>query len=200
VRLGRCVNALLKWKKGTQGNMQGAISKLQRKILTMQTAEDVPDTNATKRLQAELQGLLDMEEMWWRQRAKENWLRYGDRNTKFYHASANSKRSRNYVRQITDEGGQLWETTEAVGEAFVGYFTRLFSAGPAGDLDPCIQYIQSQVTEEMNFELMRPFTADEIQFALFQMAPLKAPGPDGLNASFFQTNWAIMGDEVCVLF
>jgi hypothetical protein len=38
---------------------------------------------------------------------------------------------------------------------------------------------------------------EEIEVALFQMAPLKAPGPDGLNACFFQYNWPPMREEVC---
>jgi hypothetical protein len=38
---------------------------------------------------------------------------------------------------------------------------------------------------------------EEIEVALFQMAPLKALGPDGLNACFYQTNWTILKEEVC---
>jgi hypothetical protein len=41
------------------------------------------------------------------------------------------------------------------------------------------------------------FTEEEVYIALHQMALLKAPGPDGMNAGFFQQNWAIMGLEVC---
>jgi hypothetical protein len=35
-----------------------------------------------------------------------------------------------------------------------------------------------------------------ISTALFQMALLKAPGPDGYNAGFFQKNWNIVGPKV----
>lgn len=49
----------------------------------------------------------------------------------------------------------------------------------------------------MNAALVEDFTAEEISAALNQMASLKAPGPDGLDACFFQQNWTLMGEEVC---
>jgi hypothetical protein len=84
-----------------------------------------------------------------------------------------------------------------VEEAFVSYFTNLFTAGPASGMEPCLQHVNQCVTLDMNTKLLKEFRREEITIALNQMAPLKAPGPDGFNAFFFQTNWATIGDEVC---
>ena len=90
------------------------------------------------------------------------------------------------MESIADERGMVWKNSKRVREAFIQYFTQLFTIGQAGDLNPCIQPLKCRVSVGMNLELTKNFTAEEITTALFQMQPLKAPSSDGLNACFFQ--------------
>ena len=52
------------------------------------------------------------------------------------------------------------------------------------------------VTESMSADLMRPFTSEEVGVAIKEMAPLKAPGPDGMPPLFYQTYWTDIGMDV----
>ena len=109
----------------------------------------------------------------------------GDRNTKFYHACANQRRKINMISKIRDELGITWDSPEDIQVTFVNYFSNLFSTGPIGDKESCIQPLSPRVTEEMNETLRKVFTKEEVGFALKQMAHLKALGPDGLPSRFF---------------
>ena len=62
--------------------------------------------------------------------------------------------------------------------------------------EPLLNLVGSKITAEMNFALCKPFTDEEISDALFQIGPLKAPGPDGFPTRFFQRNWELLRDEV----
>ena len=56
--------------------------------------------------------------------------------------------------------------------------------------------IQSRVTSEINLELISEFTKEEVELALKQMHPTKAPGLDGMSALFFQKYWDVVGNDI----
>jgi hypothetical protein len=56
--------------------------------------------------------------------------------------------------------------------------------------------LKEKVSADMNEKLCAEFSDKEIVDALFQIGPLKAPGPDGFLARFFQRNWGILKEEV----
>ena len=52
------------------------------------------------------------------------------------------------------------------------------------------------VTDEKRAELDKPYTSEEVGEAIRQIAPLKAPRPDGMPPLFYQTYWADVGMDV----
>ena len=60
----------------------------------------------------------------------------------------------------------------------------------------CWNLWKTKVTDDMNRTLTKPFLAEEISDALFQIGPLKAPGPDNFSARFYQRNWEVLKEDV----
>ena len=52
------------------------------------------------------------------------------------------------------------------------------------------------ISADMNKDLVRVFTREEVEAALKDMEPLSAPGSDGMPPIFFQTYWSVVGDDV----
>ena len=63
-------------------------------------------------------------------------------------------------------------------------------------MENVIAPIPTIVTSEMNSELSRAFTREEVVCALKQLHPSKSPNPDGMSALFFQKYWSIIGTNV----
>ena len=56
--------------------------------------------------------------------------------------------------------------------------------------------VRSLIMADLNEKLSVDFKAWEVQMAIKQMAPLKAPGPDGMPPIFFQNYWPLIGTKV----
>jgi hypothetical protein len=192
-----CKNNLLGWQLKDMGRPKREFEAKCKKLASLQGEGYNPDVRQASELQRELQGQLEQEELRWRQRAKMNWLVNGDRNSKYFHACANQRRKANTIKKIRDESGCIWETQAEIGSAFETYFKVLFSSGGMVEIEDCLGSVEGRISEEMNESLVRPFVEEEVRLALFQMAPMKAPGPDGFNEGFFQKNWDVVGPEVC---
>ena len=85
---------------------------------------------------------------------------------------------------------------EEISALLVSYYQQLFTSSNPNGIETVLEVVPHVVTEEMNTDLTREFTKVEVVHALKQMAPLNAPGPDGMPPIFYQHYWHLIGDDV----
>lgn len=158
-------------------------------------ADSVRDGNfqEVERLKAELNKLCDREEQMWHQRSRVQWIKHGDKNTKFFHGTATQRKRRNFIKGLKDNVG-VWQTDGGrVSKMLIDYYTSLFASSNHQNLESILDGVQEVVTGEMNGYLTAPYTSEEVEIAIKDMAPSKAPGPDGRPPLFYPTYWSNVG-------
>lgn len=139
------------------------------------------------------------EELYWKQRAKTQWLKDGDANTAFFHNCTIQKRRRNRLERIKNHSGD-WEMDEhQVRSVIKDYFKNLFTSEGPRDWGDILAFIPAVISDDINATLLAPISDEEIRITVFQMGALKSPGPDGFSGIFYQKYWSIVGHDVCRL-
>lgn len=139
------------------------------------------------KLNTELRTLLDQEEVFYAQKARANWLKLGDKNTKYFHTQA-FRRKRNQITRIRDPNG-LWVEGDVLHHTFIQAFKLRFTADQIPNpllMSNFLQVVEPCITSQDNVNLA-PVSDSEMEYAVLGIWPLKAPGPDGLQAVFYQT-------------
>lgn len=78
----------------------------------------------------------------------------------------------------------------------VNYFQELFSSARQNSTSSVLDQVQLVITSEMNIQLSSRFMASEVVVALKEMAPLKAPDPDGMPPLFYQHFWPLFYGDI----
>ena len=146
-------------------------------------------------LRHEINILIEKEEIYWKQRSCISWLCEGDRNTKFFHAKA-STRKKNLIVSLKEMDGTMIKLQSNIERVIIQHFSTLFQSSNPNAIEEVVAHIPRVVTKEMNDWLMRDFHPEEVRFSLFHMHPSKAPSLDGMTAFFFQKFWHIVGADV----
>ena len=196
-KIEKCSKDLEWWEKKVFGNVRRELEE-KKKMLAKIKAETMRrgDNSQLRELKVEIHDLMDKETLMWSQRSRVLWLKNGDRNSKFFHKKATQRFKKNSILGIEDKRGNWQEQPEVIEDIIVEYFAELFTTRNSVIEEGSLSFIPRLVTDEINEQLMGEFMEWEIQKALDQMAPLKAPGPDGMPPLFYQHFWGIMNREV----
>ena len=67
-------------------------------------------------LRSQVEHLLSLEEIFWRQKSRMLYIKEGDNNTKFFHKMANSHRRNNHLRTLEVDGVVFEEDSEVTNQ------------------------------------------------------------------------------------
>ncbi|XP_062102876.1 uncharacterized protein LOC133813856 [Humulus lupulus] len=165
---------------------------------TLKLMKPLHDSHSTKKFQeasSSLFEILTQQEVFWKQRSKQLWLREGDLNSKYFHASARTRRRANHIESLRNDTGEMVDWKSDLEHLMVEYFQTLFKSS-VDEWDEVVSCVVPTITPSQNAMLLAPIEDDEVKSALFHMHPDKSPGPDGMSPGFYQKFWPIVGQDV----
>ncbi|KAM6574984.1 uncharacterized protein LOC115696372 [Cannabis sativa] len=188
------------WHVKKFGKMKKKISKAQREVSRLNSTATASDNHLHNVQSAEkiLEELLANEEQYWQQRSRVDWLKSGDRNTKFFHSKASARHSNNKIKELRDDDGTVVTSKDDIAHVVADYFSKIFTAADEDHwaLSHVLSTIPTTISSQQNDFLLQEFTRTDVYAALKSMGSDKSPGLDGMSAMFYQTYWHIVGDLV----
>ena len=135
------------------------------------------------------------EEVHWRQKSREIWLKEGDRNTGFFHRMANSHRRGNHL--IKNKNWVIEDVDLKLG--IMGAFKSLLT--DIGEWRANTDGLTFQsINEDDASKMEKPFIVEEVFTTLSNLNGDKAQSPDGFTMTFWQFRWDIVKEDIMRLF
>ncbi|GKA59809.1 RNA-directed DNA polymerase, eukaryota, reverse transcriptase zinc-binding domain protein [Tanacetum coccineum] len=161
----------LSWK---DGNIFERVTKLRESLKESQTEVDkhphceIVKEKSCKLLSEYYEALKDESNMLM-QKAKVDWLKDGDRNTKLFHKIIKSRMHKEFL-------GNKDVITKFPTEKLV---------------------FPNKISVEEGNRMCKDVCDAEVKNTMFNIDDNKAPGPDGYTARFYKSAWSVIGKDIC---
>uniref|UniRef100_A0A0V0IB11 Putative ovule protein n=1 Tax=Solanum chacoense TaxID=4108 RepID=A0A0V0IB11_SOLCH len=142
----------------------------------------------------EFEEVVKNEEIAWRQRSRIQWLKNGDKNTKYFHRMATTHKRCNTIDKI-EEGGTYITDPEVIKIKIQDYYQNLYKETETWRPNLNLQDFTSINLEEQIW-LHRQFEKEEVLKGINLCASDKASGPDGFPMSFFKEFWSVLKEDI----
>ncbi|CAA0831454.1 Unknown protein, partial [Striga hermonthica] len=200
-KVGDFISKASEWNSNVFGNI------FQRKRRLLARIGGIPRTrdfgrnpflrSLEQRLKVELDEVLFQEELLLLQKSQRDWVLFGDRNSSYYHQLLKHRRRKNKIVVLQDEMGVMIEKHAALQSMAVEFSKNIYFVPQFGQPVVCISGSFPPLEVSHSRLIARDISESKVLGALKKMAPLKAPGVDGLHALFFQQKWKHVGPSVC---
>lgn len=153
-----------------------------------------------RELHAKWEFLRAIEEAYFRQKSRINWLREGALNTSYFHRIWIVRTAGNSIRSFMLPSGILITDPIAMGELAISHFKSILAPDVLPPTVSSPQWFAAILTFRCNTEQCSVLSSlpspETIAKTLLRLNPNKAPGPDGLTSGFFKASWSLIGSEV----
>lgn len=119
----------------------------------------------------------------------------GNSNSKCLHTTTSSRKKLNHIPHLKTDGDEIVDDHEEMYRMVKDYYKNVFASLFEVRRPANVSNI-NVVTSDHNADLVADLTFEEFDRAVKQMHADKASGPDGLNPTFFQHFWGLLGSEV----
>lgn len=178
----------LEQKKFSNAHQQIKLLKEMLHFITNNTSTTAR-REESKKIIAEIELLWRQEKTYWGMRSHTNWLKWEDKNTKYFHAIIVQRRHRNKISMLKVDGEYWCRKPSQLKKHIVGYYKLLYSSARARNNQPALDQCPLLVWNEVNDALLSEINLEEVQAAVYQLGAPKAPRPDGLSGQFYQSCW-----------
>lgn len=123
------LEAMSRWnKERLKGTIKGVITRKEKDINTLMNSSNPNRFDNIIQAELELEKLLEEEERYWKIRSREDWLKSGDKNTKWFHSKASQRRRKNEIKGILNSSGKWIEKEEEIGKIATSFFQDLLKS------------------------------------------------------------------------
>lgn len=162
-----------------------------------------PNFAAEKDLLDKLNMLKRVEEEYFKQLSRINWLKCGDLNTSYFQKMAKARKAYNTITIMIRLNGFEATSPEDIGNTAASHFQSILGPPTHRTTPVLIAQVAAMIRSEsfsispvQAAQLSMIPTPEDITKTMFRLNQNKSPRPDGFTSGFYKAAWGIIGTKV----